>query len=220
MHTGRKDGVIVHSGFESNHLQSLKNLSDVPQGGGDNVLRLAYVGTIISEKGFFKMLTALDKVRALHRRKIVLEFFGARNYRQCSWFNPEWMVEHGLFTDESLIEAVRRCAWGIVVMDPEAEDLQYSRFSFPNKVGTYLSAGVPILGFGNPQSCLVLMMREHSFGRFTTLTDAAGLEKFFQDSFQIESPCQDFREGMLRCAQEEFNAAEMRSRLWQLWGVE
>jgi len=219
LNTGRKDGVMVHSGFEPHHLQALEKLSSTPQS-GDGILRVAYVGTIISEKGFFKTLAALDTVRKSQSRKIVLEFFGARNYRKCSWFNPEWMMEHGLFTDEGLIEAVRKCTWGIVVMDPEGEDLGYSRFSFPNKVGSYLSAGVPILGFGNPQSCLVKMMQEHNFGRFTTATDAGGLEKFFQESFQIGSPGEKFREGILRCAQTEFNAAEMRARLWKLWGVE
>ena len=218
LRTGRKDGLMVHSGFEPNHLQALLSGSN-QQVQEDEVLRLAYVGTIISEKGFFRTLAALDKIRNALKRKVVLEFFGNRNYRSQPWFQPDWMLEHGLFTDQGLIDVVRRCSWGIVVTDPEGEDLPYSRFSFPNKVGTYLSAGVPVLGFGNPQSCLIRMMQEHSFGRFTSATDAGELENFLLESFQIKSPRELFQDGILRCAQTEFNAAEMRARLWQLWGV-
>jgi glycosyltransferase involved in cell wall biosynthesis len=218
LRTGRNDGLMVHSGFEAVHLQALA-LNALQPADEDEVLRLAYVGTIISEKGFFRTLAALEKIRNSQKRKVVLEFFGNRNYRSRSWFKPDWMVEHGLFTDQGLIDAVRRCSWGIVVMDPDGEDLPYSRFSFPNKVGTYLSAGVPVLGFGNPQSCLVRMMQEHEFGRFTTSTNAPELEQFFLESLQILSPREKFRAGILRCAQTEFDAAAMRARLWQLWGV-
>ena len=111
-------------------------------------------------------------------QKVILEFFGGRNYRSRAWFEPEWMKEHGLFTDDGLVTALRQCDWGIVVMDPEGEDLRYSRFSFPNKVGTYLSAGVPVLGYGHPQSSLAQIMGEHRLGRFSSVTATGELEKF------------------------------------------
>lgn len=216
-HTGRKDGLMVHSGFEPHHLQALASVA-AQQPENDGILRVAYVGTIISETGFFKMLEALDKVRASLPQKLVLEFFGNREYRIRPWFKSDWMIEHGLFSDQGLIDALRRCSWGIVVMDPDAEDLQYSRFSFPNKVGTYLSAGVPVLGFGNTESCLIRMMREHDFGRFTTAVEVAEMEKFLRDSFQVSAPREFFREGILRCARTEFDAASMRAKLWKVWG--
>jgi len=216
--TGRHDGLLIHSGFEPRHLHALATSS--PPANPGATIRLAYVGTIISESGFQKMLAALKAVRSKVQRKVALEFFGGRNYKSRGWFEPDWMVEHGMFTDAGLVDALRQCDWGIVVMDPESEDLRYSRFSFPNKVGTYLSAGVPILGLGNPQSSLALIMQKYNFGRFTSATDAGGMEKFFQESFQIGLPCEKFREGILRCAQTEFNAAEMRAQLWKLWGVE
>jgi hypothetical protein len=215
--TGRADGLLIHSGFEPNNLQALENTSSdsVP----DDVLRIAYVGTIISEAGFIKLLSALDRTRLALSQKVVLEFFGGRNYSRSSWFNPDWMVEHPMFTDEGLIEALRRCDWGLVVMDPEGTDLQYSRFSFPNKVGTYVSAGVPVLGYGHPSSSLVQLMQDQQVGRFTSATDAFQLEKFMLASLQLPRSRQTFRNVILRSAQTEFNAAAMRSRLWRLWGV-
>jgi glycosyltransferase involved in cell wall biosynthesis len=214
-HTGRQDGLLVHSGFEPHHLRALEGMDSTES--SDGTLRLAYVGSIISEKGFLQLLAALKKIRATLPQKISLEFFGGRNYRHRDWFEPDWMMEHGLFTDDGLVAALRRCDWGIAVMDPEGEDLRYSRFSFPNKVGTYLSAGVPVLGYGNPQSSLTQIMQEHRLGRFTSVTDSEGLEKFLAESLQLPSPRAFLRADILKCAQIEFNAAEMRARLWRKW---
>jgi glycosyltransferase involved in cell wall biosynthesis len=215
-YTGRKDGLIVHSGLDPHHLHALESFAASTT---DDALRIAYVGTIISEKGFLEMLAALKKVRAALPKKVVLEFFGGRNYRSRPWFEPDWMSEHGLFTDDGLVDALRRCDWGVVVMDPEGEDLRYSRFSFPNKVGTYLSAGVPLLGFGHPQSSLAQIMQAHRVGRFTAAIDGAELEKFLAESLRMPSPRNVFRDDILLCARTEFNVAEMRAQLWRLWGA-
>jgi glycosyltransferase involved in cell wall biosynthesis len=218
LRTGRKDGLVVHSGFEPHHLAALENAPAEPA--PDGIIRLAYVGTIISEQDFLQMLAALKKIRTQLPQKVVLEFFGGRNYRGRAWFEPGWMTEHSMFTDEGLVEALRRCVWGIVVMDPSGEDLRYSRFSFPNKVGTCLSAGVPVLGFGHPTSSLAHIMQAHRLGRFTSATAPGELENFLLESLRLPSPRAAFRDDILRCARTEFNAAEMRARLWRLWGCD
>src|SRR5262249_338466 len=146
--------------------QHLKALEDSPPSADDGPLRLAYVGTIISEKAFLEMLASLNKLRTTATKPLVIEFYGARGYKNRSWFDPAWMVEHGIFSDLGLVESLQRCSWGIVVVDPEGEDLRYSRFSFPNKIGTYLSAGVPVLGIGHETSSLAEVMRRHTVGRF------------------------------------------------------
>lgn len=215
--TGRKDGLVVHSGFEPHHLAALENAPAEPA--PDGTIRIAYVGTIISESDFLEMLAALKKIRPQAPQKIALEFFGGRNYRSRAWFEPDWMTEHGLFTDDGLVEALRRCAWGVVVMDPSGEDLQYSRFSFPNKVGTCLSAGVPVLGFGHPTSSLGHIMQAHRLGRFTAATTRDDMEKFWLESLRLPSPRAAFRDDILRCARTEFDAAAMRAKLWRLWGA-
>jgi hypothetical protein len=148
-----------------------------------------------------------------------MEFFGARGYLTRSWFDPRWMVEHGVFSDKELVQSLQRCSWGIVVMDLEARDLRYSRFSFPNKIGTYLSAGVPVLGFGHETSSLAQLMKSNPVGRFTSCQDQAGLEAFLAESLACKSPRTLFRQDILRCARTEFNAQQFRSRLWRAWGA-
>jgi glycosyltransferase involved in cell wall biosynthesis len=213
-HTGRKDGILVHSGFESHHLAALEAPAPLP---ATETLRIAYVGTIISEKGFMETLAALKTIRATFPKKVVLEFFGGRNYQSRAWFEPDWMHEHGLFTDDGLVMALQQCNWGIVVMDPEGEDLRYSRFSFPNKVGTYLSAGVPVLGFGNPQSSLACLMKASQVGRFTSAVTRVELEQFLGECLRLPSSRDFFRADILQCARTEFNAADIRARLWRAW---
>jgi hypothetical protein len=215
--TGRKDGLVVHSGFEPHHLAALAGTP--PRQNDDGVIRLAYVGTIISREGFMEMLAALKAIRAQVPQKIVLEFFGGRNYRSSDWFEPDWMTEHGMFTDEGLVDALRRCSWGIVVMDPAGDDLQYSRFSFPNKIGTCLSAGVPVLGFGHPTSSLAHIMGAYRVGRFTAAITRDEMAKFWLESLRLPAPQAAFHDDILQCARTEFNAAEMRAKLWRLWGV-
>ncbi len=105
-------------------------------------------------------------------------------------------------------------------MDPEGEDLQYSRFSFPYKVGTYLSAGVPVLGIGHEHSTLAEVMRHHKLGRFTSAATRDGLGKFLTESLRITQPRAVFHQDILQCARTEFDAQAIRRRLWQAWGAQ
>jgi len=123
-----------------------------------------------------------------------------------------------VFTDQGLVEAVQRCSWGIVVMDPEGTDLRYSRFSFPNKIGTYLSAGVPVLGLGHPQSSLAEVMHHHPVGVFSSARAPEELARALGEALATERPRLRYREAILKCARSEFDAAAMRQRLWSLWG--
>jgi hypothetical protein len=212
--TGRTNGILVHSGFEPEHLATLNSLVEARK---DDDLRLAYVGTIISENAFLSILTAIGKLRPHLPRPLKLEFFGARGYRSSSWFDSEWMVEHGVFSDRGLVESLQRCDWGIVVTDPEAEDVRYSRYSFPNKIGTYLSAGVPILAVCHKDSSLAEIMKTSGVGVSTSEYKGAALEKFLAETVQIARPRSHYRDKILQCARTEFNADEIRARLWKSW---
>lgn len=213
--TGRKDAMLLHSGFEPQHLRALEQQTPA----SDDVIRLAYVGSIISEKSFREVIMALEKARAKLSQKLVLEFYGVRNHARQSWFNPEWMMEHGMLSDEELVESLRRCSWGIVVMDLDGEDLRYSKFSFPNKIGTYLSAGVPVIGFGHPETSLARLMRAYPVGKFASARDQQALEVFLYESLKTAKPREAFHQPILQCARTEFNVQEFRRRLWQAWGA-
>jgi len=102
-------------------------------------------------------------------------------------------------------------------MDPYAKDLRYSNFSFPNKVGTYLSAGVPILGLAHSASTLSVLLRRHPVGRITDFTDRGGLDRFLHEILDMADPRAAFREAILQCARTEFSAEAMRSALWNTW---
>jgi glycosyltransferase involved in cell wall biosynthesis len=212
--SGRKDCILVHSGFEPNHLEALEK---APASTGESILRLAYVGTIISDKAFFAMLASLNKIRAERPGQLILEFYGARGYARSSWFDSSWMVEHPAFSDEGLVQSLQRCSWGIVVLDPAGEDLRYSQFSFPNKIGTYLSAGVPILGIGHERSTLGRILHQFPVGRFTNSAGGAPMEQFLRELLNLPDPRKAFRQAILECARTDFDARQIRKRLWQSW---
>jgi hypothetical protein len=215
--TGRSDGLVVHPGFEAHQIRALETRQETPP---EELVRIAYVGTVISKQEFLEMVAALERLRPTLKRRLVWEFFGGRGYRNEPWFNPEWMIEREILpTDQDLIEALQRCAWGVVVMDPGGRDPRYSRFSFPGKVGAYLAAGVPLLGLGHVASSLADLMRRHPVGRFSTAARREELAGFLRESLDLPHPRQVFREAVLHCAREEFNADWIRRRLWRTWGV-
>lgn len=213
--TGRQDGILVNSGFEPEHLKILEEFVEDER--AQDVVRVAYVGTIISHRSFQVMLKALGSLHGRLTCPIRLEFYGGRNYRSAPWFDSSWMLEHEVLTDEGLVQSLRGCSWGIVVMDLEGEDLRYSRYSFPNKIGTYLSAGVPVLGLGHPTSALAEVFSRYSVGKSTSATELGPLEQFLSEAFRMERPRSFFRENILRCAHERFDAQKMRERVWQAW---
>jgi hypothetical protein len=181
--------------------------------------RIAYVGTIISEASFHAAVGALNEARAGSPRPVQLEFFGMRGYRGSAWFRPGWMVEHPLYSDSELVTKLQRCSWGLTVMDLEAGDVRYSRFSFPNKVGTCLSAGVPILGVCHQGSSLADAMRRHDIGRFTSATAPSALTSFMTETLRVAEPRAHYRERILHCARTEYDAQKIRQRLWRAWGA-
>jgi len=216
--TGKKDGVLVRPGFEPEDLRALETRSESAP---DGIIRLAYVGTIISERPFLELVAALEKLRPLLSRQLILEFYGERGYRNSPWFNSQWMIEHAMLSsDQELVQSLQRCSWGILVMDPEGSDLCYSQFSFPGKTGPYLSAGVPLLAIGHPRSSLAELMQNHRVGVFTTASQRRTLEPFLSESLQLPHPRLAFRENILRCAHTELSAVEIRRRLWSAWGAQ
>jgi hypothetical protein len=216
--TGRDDGILTHPGLEERDFTALERGEE---GASDGTVRIAYVGTIISWGAFLEVIAALDRIRSALSRKLTLEFFGNRGYRNTTWFDPEWMTEHEMFaTDQQLVQSLRRCSWGLIVMDPAAEDPAYSRFSFPGKTGPYLSAGLPLLAVTHPNSTLAELMRNHKVGLLTSSFGTADLQTFFKEALPMSSPRSDFRDAILRTARTELDANAIRTRLWRAWGYE
>ena len=209
--TARSDAIVVHSGFEPWQLQSLST-SDVEPG---PEIEIAYAGTIIVPETFRLFVAALERIRGTLQRPVRLTFFGGRTYNRQPWFNPEWMREEDLLDDIEFEKRIRRCAWGLVVMDMTDDDPRYNRFSFPNKFGTCLSAGLPLIVLGHRESTAARMMRSHEVGFFTDATDPEELGAFLQRVLALPSPRQTFRDSILRCAAEEFDITRIRRALWE-----
>jgi glycosyltransferase involved in cell wall biosynthesis len=213
--TSRSDAIVLHSGFEPWHLTSLST-SDVTSG---PEIEIAYAGTIIVPEVFQFFVGALERVRAALPRPIRLTFFGGRTHNHQPWFNPEWMREEDHLEDTEFEKRIRQCTWGLTVMDLTDDDPRYNRFSFPNKFGTYLSAGLPLIVLGHRASTAAKMIRAHEVGFFSDTTDLNELSTFLQRVLTEPAPKQRFRDNILRCAAEEFDISRIRRALWDCFGV-
>jgi hypothetical protein len=60
-------------------------------------------------------------------------------------------------------------------------------------------------------------MKSSGVGVFTTEYKGSALEKFLADPLRITHPRSHYRDNILQCASKEFNANEIRGRLWNAW---
>lgn len=215
--TGRDDAIILHSGLEPWQLSRLT--SAVEERESQSEIRIAYVGTLHIPETVQHFIRAVEAIRSRLTRPLFLEFFGARGYQTQPWFNPEWMKEHEKLEEEQLYTQLRKCMWGLVLMDLTDRNPQYNRFSFPNKFGTCLAAGLPLLVLAHPESSAAKMMGRYKVGFCSGTGDERQLGTELLSILSEPSPKRRFQAEILRCADEEFNMVAIRRNLWRCLGV-
>ena len=213
--TGRRDSIVVHSGLEPDQIESLFSSSDDPS----TEIRIAYAGSIVARETFELCIQALSLARQRLSKPLRLEFFGATSHRMEAWFDPTWMHEHGNLEDELFQRTLRRCQWGLVAMDVEDLNPRYNRFSFPNKFGTYLGAGLPLLVVGHRESSAIREARRFDLGCAVDTASLPEISAQIFEALQEPNPRKRFRSTILECARTEFNADRMRRELWNCFRV-
>jgi hypothetical protein len=212
--TGRSDALVFHSGFEPSQLDRLAGCAPEPA----SEIRIAYAGTIIVPEVFHLFIRALDQVRRDLPRPVTLHLFSQRFGCQ-PWFDGTWMRDHGFLEEERFFEELQRCTWGFLPMALTDDDPAYSRYSFPNKYGTYLSAGLPLIILAHSESSAAKMFRQYPTGVWSDATHQDALVSFLRTVLAEPVPPARFRAEILRCAQTEFDADRMRRRLWACLGA-
>jgi glycosyltransferase involved in cell wall biosynthesis len=212
---GRHDSLVVHSGLEPAQLSALAGAEAEPS----PEIRVAYVGGIVARKTFELCIRTMASMRNRLPRPLRVELFGPTAFHLEKWFDPTWMRAHGNLDEVRLNQALRQCQWGFASMDLEDENPRYNRFSLPNKIGTYLAAGLPLLVVGHRQSCTFRLAGEHALGCCLDATDPALLAKEMETSLTMPNSREQFRSAILACVRKEFDAAAIRGALWNCFGV-
>ena len=210
--TGRSDIAILHSGLEDADVARLK-LEPEPS---DGIIRIAHAGTILAPDAFALFVNTLRQAAGKTGRRICLEFFGGQSHARNSWFDPEWMQNDGALEEPVFIERLQRCTWGLVALDVDDANPRYSRFSFPNKFGTYLAAGLPIMLLSGPESSSAKMLLQQPVG---IRLDHNRLLLDLLDTLKMENPKRTFLAAIEGCAKTEFYMPAIRQKLWQNLGV-
>jgi glycosyltransferase involved in cell wall biosynthesis len=206
-----RDGSINRAGLEQADFDYLA-INPAPE---DGPLRIAYAGTIVVEREFELLVKALSQVRKQLPRPLSLDFFGDHSYRSRSWFDPAWMNEHGSMPAAQLLGALKECSWGFSPMALADDNPRYNRFSLPTKFVSYLSAGLPIITLGHPESTVVKMTSQYQVGLCFQGNDPENLRSRLLAGLSEPNPKIKYRAGIQRCAVAEFDARQMRAVLYE-----
>jgi hypothetical protein len=94
------------------------------------------------------------------------------------------------------------------------DDPRYNRFSLPTKFVSYLTAGLPIMSIGHPESTVMKMASQYAVGLSTTEADPEALGRQLLESLSEPEPKKKYRAEILRCALAEFDVRRMRAQLY------
>ena len=98
------------------------------------------------------------------------------------------------------------------------EDPRYNRFSFPTKFIAYLTAGLPIITLGHPESSVMKIATKYKVGLASSTGNLEALAIELKAVLQDPAPWQRYGAEILRCARAEFDAARMRQTLYTCFG--
>ena len=209
--TGKDATQMLHAGLEASDFEFLAK----PSRHGADSIRIVYAGTILVEEVFGLFISAIEEIRAALSKPVQLHLCGAHSYAGRSWFNREWMFEHGNLPEAELLGKLRECDWGFAPMALTDKDPRYNRFSFPTKFITYLAAGLPVITLGDRNSSVMKMAANYDVGLCTNTADAGALAEQLKTILSIESPRERYGPEIVRCAREEFDSDKMRRNLYR-----
>jgi glycosyltransferase involved in cell wall biosynthesis len=208
--TGAAAAQMLHAGLEAADFEYLAKKNRRPA----DTIRIGYAGTILVEDVFEAFVSALENVRHTLTKRVELHLFGSHTYAGRRWFNREWMVENGNLTEPELLARLRDCDWAFAPMALTDDDPRYNRFSFPTKFITYLSAGLPVITLGHPESSVMKMAARYDVGLTASTGDAGTLNEQLSAALKDPSPWDRHGKEILRCARAEFDAERMRRTLY------
>ncbi len=208
--TGQEAAQMLHAGLETEQFRQLETKISSPS----DIVRIAYAGTIILPDVFALFVAAVRELREELMRPIELHLFSAHTYRTQTWFDPAWMHEHGNLPEKLLVRELQACTWGLSLMDLEDDDPQYNRFSFPTKFITYLSAGLPVITIGHPESSVAKMANKYGTGVYSPASTREELTSALRNAFKQAAPGDSYADAIRNCARTEFDADRMRSVLF------
>jgi hypothetical protein len=208
--TGIAPEAITRAGAEQSKIHQLR--SRIPSEARG--IRIAYAGTIIAQPEFSFFIDALRELRRQRGPSLSLHLYGSHSYASKPWFDSSWMIEHGELSEQDLEQELSVATWGFLPMPLTTDDFRYNAFSLPTKLAAYLSAGLPVIVVGHPESTAVKLLKTLQCRGiyFDNREDGIGL--MVEQRFGLSLPREAYRTAILECLAEAFNASEMRGKLW------
>jgi glycosyltransferase involved in cell wall biosynthesis len=206
--TGKTSSQMLHEGLEVVNFNNLKLYAEKIR---TDIIKIIFVGTILAEKELISFIDAIKLLKAIKRFQ--LDFAGAHSYKNREWFDNSWMKEFGNLPRSSLVKLISNYDFGFISM-PLDDNLRYSRYSFPTKFISYLSAGVSQFIIARQDSAVFKMADRYNLGIRINTSDPLAIAKYFEESISKFNFFEINKCNMLKCATENFDASKMRKILW------
>ncbi|TAN38946.1 MAG: hypothetical protein EPN23_01510 [Verrucomicrobia bacterium] len=206
--TGCAAELIAPCGVEPDELSYVRTRRYEPAQGE---ISLVYTGTVTAPATMLRLVQALEQVRVLVGRPIVLRFYGGLPVQHHNWFRAAWMRFEGTPSDAQLRDVLRSACFGLCLMNDDLSNPRYDRYSIPCKFTTYLAAGLPMIVVGHPATTLAGIMRKYPTGLWlghshNMTTWVEQLVQWFNGSI----PYAAIQAAMVRAAKNEFDAERNR----------
>jgi len=205
------ESLLLHAGLEKSDISYLKRDTTIRPANAPVII--AYAGTIIVEPEFEAFVSAIEKIRFSFRYGVKLHIWSSHSYESRPWFSSSWMTQFANLPEKQLKEELRLCDWGFAPMSLSDQNKAYNRYSFPTKFVTYISAGLPVISLGHPNSSLMKMTQRFDVG--IRICSLRGVPLFLKSSLlKARGSRKFYRNEILRCAEAYFDADKMRISLW------
>lgn len=202
---------ITRAGLEEDELRGLRNPINKTDGG----IRIAYAGSILVEEEFIHFIDSLKRIRNELEQPVSLEFFGAHSYKSRPWYESSWMKEHGNLNVEKLSEELKKCSWGFAPMSLNDDHPRYNRYSLPTKIGSYLSAGLPLIIMGHPESCIMKTLSKYELGPKILVSGEVGMDRPLKSALSEANAKYLHCDAIYNCCTELYDASKMRFQLYR-----
>jgi hypothetical protein len=85
----------------------------------------------------------------------------------------------------------------------------------PTKFAAYLSAGLPLIILAHRETSAAKMAAAYNVGLLAHSSDVSTLSRQLAQALADSNPKRTYRPEIIRCACAEFDATQMRRKLWE-----
>jgi hypothetical protein len=163
--TGKKQDLVIMYGAEENEIRKVSNNKIQTH---TSFINIGYAGTIISTNEFILFVNAIRLINNKYNYSISIHLFSNHNYNECSWFDPNLIINHGFLSGNKFREEYSKMNYALCLMPIGHDDHRYSDFSIPCKFTKSMAEGIPIICLAGKSTTVYKMISKYDAGFYSS----------------------------------------------------